>query len=142
MTKKPVRRSERPEVDRTGCTLLHHAAAHGDEQEAARLLHAGTNVNARDEDGWSPLHFAAQSKAAAVARLLIEAGAEIDATDLHGNTPLWTAVFTSKGEGALIELLRKAGANPLQPNSHNVSPLQLARHIANYDVAQFFADLP
>lgn len=142
MTNKPKKHIDRPEVDQTGCTPLHYAAVHGDEQEAARLLNSGANVNARDEDGWSPLHFAAQSKAAAVAQLLIAAGAEIDAADLHGNTPLWTAVFTSKGEGVLIELLRKAGANPLQGNSHNVSPLQLARHIANYDVAQFFSDLP
>jgi ankyrin repeat protein len=142
MTNKPKKPIERPEVDQTGCTPLHHAAVHGDEQEAARLLGAGANVNARDEDGWSPLHFAAQSKAAAVAQLLIAAGAEIDATDVHGNTPLWTAVFTSKGDGVLIGLLRKAGANPLHANSHGVSPLQLARHIANHDVAQFFSDLP
>jgi hypothetical protein len=27
-------------------------------------------------------------------------------------------------------------------NHHGVSPLSLARTIANYDVAQFFADLP
>lgn len=142
MTHKPKKRIERPEVDQTGCTPLHHAAVHGDAEEAARLLGAGANVNARDEDGWSPLHFAAQSKAAAVAQLLIAAGAEIDATDVHGNTPLWTAVFTCKGDGVLIALLRKAGANPLLANSHGVSPLQLARHMANYDVAQFFHDLP
>lgn len=142
MTNKPKKRIERPEVDQAGCTPLHHAAVHGDEHEAAQLLQAGADVNARDEDGWSPLHFAAQSKSATVAQLLIAAGAEIDAIDVHGNTPLWTAVFTSKGNGVLIELLRKAGANPLHANSHAVTPLQLARHIANYDVAQFFSDLP
>ena len=53
-----------------------------------------------------------------------------------------TAVFNSRGSGELIELLRRHGADPYRENFHGVSPLGLARDIGNYDVAQFFQDLP
>lgn len=138
----PLKPSARPAVDQTGATPLHYAAAAGNEQEAKRLLHEGADANAQDENGWTPLHFAAQSKAVAVAELLIAAGARVNATDLHGNTPLWTAVFASRGDGVLIEMLRRAGADPHHANHHHVSPLTLARNIASHDVAQFFSDLP
>lgn len=142
MSNTPSRQHARPAVDQTGCTPLHHAAAVGDHDTVEQLLREGLDINARDEDGWAPLHFAAQAKAARVAELLIAAGAEVNIVDQHGNTPLWTAVFTSKGDGVLIAILRSAGADPHLANLHGVSPVMLARHIANYDVAQFFIDLP
>ena len=40
------------------------------------------------------------------------------------------------------KLLRDSGADPLHKNNHGVSPLILARTIANYDVRQFFTDIP
>jgi hypothetical protein len=42
----------------------------------------------------------------------------------------------------MIVFLRQAGADPIRQNHHGVSPLSLARKIGNYDVAQFFSDLP
>jgi hypothetical protein len=42
----------------------------------------------------------------------------------------------------VIESLRRAAADPYAANSSGVTPLSLARTIANYNVAQFFADLP
>jgi len=77
-----------------------------------------------------------------VTRLLLEAGADVDPQDRHGNTPLGRAVFSSRGEGALIGLLRSRGANPHLSNAQGVSPLRLAQSIGNYDIAQFFQDLP
>jgi uncharacterized protein len=62
--------------------------------------------------------------------------------DRHGNTPLFRAVFESNGRGEIVKMLRAAGANPERENIHGVSPAQLARTIANYDVAQYFCDLP
>jgi len=44
--------------------------------------------------------------------------------------------------GGLIALLRSHGADPHAENKHGVSPVSLARTIANYDIAQFFKDLP
>jgi hypothetical protein len=52
------------------------------------------------------------------------------------------AVFNSKGRGALIELLRSRGADPLGANKAGQTPAGLARLIGNSDVAGYFADLP
>jgi ankyrin repeat protein len=125
-----------------GRTPLHYAAADGDAVRASELLTAGLDPGAPDDKGWTPLHFAAQANSEAVTRLLLDAGAAVDPQDADGNTPLARAVFSSKGTGAVIELLRSRGADPHRRNSHGMSPLGLARTIANYDVARFFRDLP
>ena len=132
----------RAQLDKFGRSSLHYAASDGDASEVARLIAAGEDVNLRDRGGWTPLHFAAQKSSAAAARVLIEAGATIDVRDTDGNTPLFRAVFSSGGNGDVIGLLRSAGADPLLQNNHGVSPLSLAHLIANYNVAQFFSDLP
>ena len=74
--------------------------------------------------------------------MLLEAGAAVDPHDSHGNTPLHKAVFNSRGDGIVINLLRTHGADPQAQNAHGVSPLKLALTIVNFDVRQFFSDLP
>jgi ankyrin repeat protein len=133
-------------IDRLGRSALHYAAAEQNLDQInldqiRRLIQGGSDVNLADRDGWTPLHFAAQSHNAEVARLLLDSAASVDPRDGHGNTPLWRAVFNSQGRGELIELLRSRGANPLSKNGSGVSPVELARSIANYDVARFFQDL-
>jgi ankyrin repeat protein len=142
MTRKQPKRRPRPGVDEYGRTPLHYAAAGGDADASQKLLAAGADPNLQDDGGWSPLHFAAQARSPRVTELLLAAGAQVDSRDTSGNTPLATAVFNSRGDGSVIHLLRAAGANPQASNHHGVSPVSLARTIANYDVAQFFADLP
>lgn len=95
-----------------------------------------------DECGRTPLHFAAQARSFRVTEVLLTAGAEVEAQDRDGNTPLSTAVFNSLGDGSVIVLLRSAGASAYKANHHGITPLTLARTIANYDLARFFSDLP
>jgi uncharacterized protein len=142
MSAKHPKRKPRPGVDRAGRTPLHYAAGDGDPARVRELLDSGMDAGAADDDGWTPLHFAAQSNATDVAAILLQAGAPVDPRDSHGNTPLWKAVFNSRGVGDVIKLLRAHGADPYVPNAHGNSPLKLARTIANYDVRQFFSDLP
>jgi ankyrin repeat protein len=142
VARKYPKRKERPGVDRYGRTELHHAALDGAADNAQALVAAGASVDAADDEGWTPLHAAAHSQSAAVAELLLAAGAPVDAQDEHGNTPLSTAVFESRGRGDVIAVLRQHGADPFRENFHGVSPVSLARNIANYDVAKYFADLP
>jgi len=142
MTRKQAKKLDRPGMDRMGRTPLHYAAAEGNLQDVTRILLDGADVNAKDDDGRSPLHFATQANSAPVAQLLLSAGAEIDAIDANGNSPLSNAVFHSAGSGELIFLLRGAGADPYKQNNYEVSPLDLAREISNFDVAQFFSDCP
>lgn len=73
---------------------------------------------------------------------LLSIGARVDSQDAFGNSPLSSAVFNSKGRGTFIELLRAHGADPMLPNKAGQTPVGLARLIGNYDVAQFFEDIP
>ena len=141
MTGKQPKRKPRLGVDPYGRTPLHYAAADSKPDEVVRLLAAGADVNAQDDSGWSPLHFAAQAVSAECAAALIGAGASASLQDSFGNTALSTAVFASKGNVSVIRLLRQAGADPSVKNKHGVSPVSLARTIANYDIAQFFSDV-
>jgi len=142
MPRKTSKRSARAGVDRLGRAPLHYAAAEGDATRLEALLRGGADPNAQDDAGWAPLHFAAQARSGECARILLAAGATVDLRDRHGNTPLWRAVFSSLGDGSVIRLLRAAGSDARAANEHGVSPAQLARSIANYDVARFFTDVP
>lgn len=137
-------RSDRPsheKLDKAGRSELHYAVVDRNPERVKELVRQGMSVNLADRNGWTPLHFAAQNYDEGMARLLLDSGASVDPRDANGNTPLFTAVFSSKGRGELIELLRQRGANPTSTNNFGVSPVTLARTIANYDVARFFNDL-
>jgi uncharacterized protein len=136
------RSNPRPDVDVYGRIPLHYAAADGDGARVQELLRSGADPNAQDDNGWSPLHFAAQAGSTSVIAALLDAGVDVAARDCFGNTALFRAVFSSRGAGGVIQLLRAAGADPESPNSSGVSPLKLARTIANFDVARWFSDLP
>lgn len=140
--KKQPKRKDRPGVDRYGRTKLHYAALDGDVRKIEELLSEGLNSGATDDDGLTPLHAAVKCWSLPACEALLKAGAPVDAQDANGNTPLATAVFESRGRGELIELLRERGADPTLENRYGVSPVGLARTIANFDVRQFFDDLP
>jgi ankyrin repeat protein len=105
------------------------------------LLARGESPDVADHLGFTPLHLAAEHWSILAAEALLGAGASVDPENTFGNTPLFVAVFNSKGRGELIELLRSHGADPLHANRSGQTPLGLARLIANYDVAKWFADL-
>lgn len=129
-------------LDRAGRSPLFYAALEGDTNEVKRLIRAGADVNLQDVNSDTPLHFAAQEQKTEAARLLLEAGADIEAKDRHGNTPLMRAVSTSRGKGEMIKLLRQWGADPYAKNSYGICPVESARMVANFDIAQYFSDLP
>jgi ankyrin repeat protein len=105
-------------------------------------LSEGDDPNAADSQGFTPLHFAAQERHSDVAVTLLDHGAQVDAINQFGNTPLFTAVFNSGGDGSVIKLLRDRGADAHRSNESGQTPVGLAQLIGNYDVAQFFDDLP
>lgn len=121
---------------------LHYAALTDDATEVTRLIAAGESTDAPDNQGFTPLHLAAQEYALTAAAVLIKAGASVDQMNSYGNSPLFVAVFNSRGRPAMIELLLSFGADPLQANMAGQTPVGLARLIGNYDVAQYFQDLP
>ena len=142
MTGKHRKKTDRPGLDRLGRTGLHYAALDGRLDDVRSGLQSGLDPNSKDDDGCTPLHFATQSNKTDISILLVNFGAYIDAQDSNGNTPLSNAVFYYDGTGELIRILRSLGANPCLENNFGVSPLKLARDIANSNVAIHFQDLP
>jgi bifunctional non-homologous end joining protein LigD len=92
-----------------GDALFRAVCEHGLEGVMAKRLTSRYGPNRR---GWIKTknpNYAAQEAAVEVARLLLDHGAAVDCTNRHGNTPLFTAVFNSRGDGSVIELLRASG---------------------------------
>jgi ankyrin repeat protein len=127
--------------DEFGRTDLHYAARDSNVRQIAKFIKSGFDINLQDKNGWTPLHFACQANSYESVKALIDAGAKIELKDKFGNTPLWRATFCSRGNGDVIKALRDSGANPLEKNASGISPVELARDIANYNIAQFFEDV-
>lgn len=89
-------------------TALHWLASRGgDVKLAQRLIKAGADVNARDEDllEGTPLHYALRRKSRAFAELLIEQGADLEArTGYQDQTPLLLMCQSESGDMAAHEI--------------------------------------
>jgi ankyrin repeat protein len=129
---------EADQLDREGRTPLFYPAQDGEITIVLELLGHGANPNAQDKNLETPLHFAARNYRTPIAEVLLQHGAHVDVQDFYGNTALWRAVYESRGRGEMIRLLRGHGADKDLQNKSGVSPAELARTIANYDVTQFF----
>jgi len=66
---------------------IHNAAYNGNIEAVKQHLAAGTDVNAKGDDGVAPLHVAAQEGHNQVIELLIDNGADVNAKDGDGGTP-------------------------------------------------------
>lgn len=123
--------------DRDGRSALFQAVVDGNFDVVRLLVEHSANVNHRDTKGKTPLHFAAGEVQNKIAAYLLSQGAEIDAQDDDGNTPLSDAIFYSQGNGNVISLLIQHGADKSLKNKYDISPVDLAKSIANYDVLRF-----
>ncbi len=128
------------ERDRGMSTPLMRAAFHGYSDLLTLLLGFGADANLVDKLGKTALHYAAQEQHETATKILLDGGAPLNAQDNYGNAPLHNAVYYSLGRGATIRLLRERGANENLQNGSGVTPLDLAKTIANYDVLQHFGN--
>ena len=115
-------------------TALIHAAAYNNIDLLKWLVDQGAGLDQQDRIGYSALHFAGQNKLVEIARFLLEKGANPNLQDNHGNSPLWTAVFNSKDEKGVMDLLLKYGANAELSNKYGKSPKYLYQTIYNTDL--------
>ena len=88
---------------------IHEAANKGNIEAVKQHLAAGTDVNAKDGNGFPPLHLAADRGHTEVVELLITKGAEVNAQSDGGNTPLDWAVDSAHSDKETADLLRKHG---------------------------------
>ena len=96
-----------------GMSALHWAAAGGDAEMAAMLVHAGANVKSVTRIGhYTPLHIACQGANAAVVEILLEAGSDVNARTAPGaTTPLHLAAASGSAEAVRLLLSRGAEVN-------------------------------
>ena len=87
-------------------TSIQMAAEDGNIEVVKQHIAAGTDVNAKEEDG-TPLHYAAWNGHKEVVELLIAEGADVNAKTNDGKTPLDWAIDDKQTETAA--LLRKHG---------------------------------
>jgi len=71
-----------------GQTPLHLAAQRGEYEIVTRLIHAGAEIDARDQRGRTPLMEACVSKHIKCVEILLDAGASVELTSDDGRTPL------------------------------------------------------
>ena len=97
-----------PPTAKAPAISIHDAVEKGNVEAIKQHLAAGTDVNAKDKDGFTPLIQAVQRGQKEVAKLLIEKGADVNAKTAKGGTPLDWANAGNHSETA--DLLRKHGA--------------------------------
>ena len=86
------------------------AAYEGNIEAVKQHLAAGTDVNAKDEDGFTPIYAAvAGGGDKEIAELLIANGADVNAKLDDGETPLHRAAY--EGHKEIVELLIAKGAD-------------------------------
>jgi ankyrin repeat protein len=98
--------SPEPQTTKAPDISIHMAAEDGNIEVVKQHIAAGTDVNAKEEDG-TPLHYAAWNGHKEVVELLIAAGADVNAKDDDGETPLDWAIDDK--QTATADLLRKHG---------------------------------
>ena len=111
------------------------AAANGSSSRCRQLLAAGSDVNERDEDGFTPLLEAARIGHAEVCQLLLERGkADTEETTPHGNTALNLAA--SNGHASTVVLLLLKGAKVETKNKDGFTPLLAAVEKGHTEVCE------
>jgi ankyrin repeat protein len=97
--------------DIRGATPLHYAQSY----KIAQLFIKGTDINTRDEDGYTPLSQAAFKDHIEIAKLLISEGADVNAKDNDLRTPLH---FVKSKEMAQLLIENNADVNARSSVGH------------------------
>jgi ankyrin repeat protein len=104
--------------------LIGLASSTGDIKAVKQHLAAGTDVNAKNDDGWAPLHLAAHEGHKEIVELLIAKGANVNAKVKYGRTPLFYAAH--EGHKEIAELLIASGADVNATDDGGKTPLDWA----------------
>lgn len=107
-----------------GNTPLMLAALEGNAMMVSRLIEAGADLYAINDDFNGVLFNACYSASPEVIRLLVEAGADINDTNEEGTTALMYAASASRVE--CVKMLLSLGADTSLHNEDGFSALELA----------------
>jgi ankyrin repeat protein len=110
---------------KSGKSPLHTAAISGDVAALRTLLDDEcTQIDVRDDEGWTPLHDAARHGHLEIIRLLLDASVDIMARSTKGTTPLHKA--GQGGQPEVVKVLLEAGAEVNAANAAGQTPLHYA----------------
>lgn len=87
---------------------IHEAAENGDIGAVQSFLDSGTDVNARDRNGWTALLWASYWDYSELVEFLLSKGADIEAKDYEDNSALDWAAY--RGRNKIVEILLARGA--------------------------------
>ncbi|MEJ2703756.1 MAG: ankyrin repeat domain-containing protein [Sedimentisphaerales bacterium] len=113
---------------------IHRAASLGDVNRVRTLLQEDSDVDARDELGWTPLHWAALMGREEVGRVLLSKGARIEAENNYGFTPLNIVAYGGNLRGA--EFLIGNGANVSTRAQNGFTPLHSAAYQGHREIVE------
>lgn len=118
---------------------MRQAALEGDGENVNKLLEAGTQVNAMDQEGHTALMFAAFNGHSEIVLALLENGAGVDRRDLMGRTAL---LYASTGPfPETVKILLDKGAKPnIIDSDEHFTPLMHAAAEGNLDVVKILLE--
>ncbi|MCK4292302.1 MAG: ankyrin repeat domain-containing protein, partial [Planctomycetes bacterium] len=114
---------------------FHMAAFMGDLSRVKEFVEKGTEVDTKDEAGWTALFWAASAGREGVAEFLIDNNADISANDGSGQSLLHQAAQAHTDAHKLVELLIAKDADLNAKNNSGDTPLHLACYSGNKEVA-------
>ncbi len=118
-------------------TPLLEAVSFNDAPLVRALLDAGASIDMPDSDGITALGWAAIANRTDAARVLIERKADVNHVDKKGMTPLLYAASIDFGDGAIAQMLLKAGANPKAKTPEGLTAAQLASRYGHAQVVRY-----
>ena len=113
---------------------FHTAACVGDLTRVRRFVEQGTDVDTKDEFGWTPLYWAASTSQEDVAEFLIAKGADIAARTEDSSTPLHQAA--KAGDRKIVELFITKGADVNAKAKNENTPLHSAASAGQRQVVE------
>jgi ankyrin repeat protein len=112
---------------------IHEAAGEGNIEVVKQHLAAGTDVNAKTDDGVTPLHEAAGVGQKEITELLIAKGADVNANTPDGLTVFFAAILGANKE--IVELLIAKGADVNVRGFGGMTPLNMADDEGEKEIA-------
>ncbi len=107
-------------------TALFKAIKDKNLKQIKSLINSGSDVNEKDDSGYTPLMTAISLGNLKIVKLLISKGAELEDYDNFGNTPLMYALYDSEEKDSILEFLLSLNVNTELMNKDELTPLILA----------------
>jgi ankyrin repeat protein len=129
--KSRAQSNKRSRKNNKGETPLHLAVMNNDLAKITELLtNSATDVNAKDNAGWTPLHESCNQGCLEIVKLLVEHNADVNALGYQNNTPLHEATLNKQFE--CVKYLLENGASQQLRNQYGVLAKDFVRSLPEY----------